>query len=354
MQDNAQTPIVFITGASGFLGRYVVAEALRRGYRVRAIAREKTLSWYEHPALEWVNLDLRQPEGIAEALGGINAVIHLAAAKAGDYQTQFATTVTATENLLKAMVEANVMRLIAISTFSVFDYLNIPEGATINEDSPIESHPEERDVYAQTKLLQEKAIRAFEQKTSARVTIVRPGIVYGRDNLWNAHLGAKVGDRLWIRIGSYACLPLIYVENCAEAIVSAVNCDRAIGQTLNLVDDDLPTQSTYDQKIRQRLTSPPRTIAIDWTVMRLLARTLSTSNKLLFRGRVKLPGLFIPARLHARFKPLQFDNRRAKQVLNWTPRYSLDAALDRIYSDADLLQGSPSTSSASSISSRSE
>ncbi|WP_083602475.1 NAD-dependent epimerase/dehydratase family protein [Hydrococcus rivularis] len=59
MQDNAQTPIAFITGASGFLGRYVVAEALRRGYRVRAIAREKPPSWYEHPALEWVNLDLR-------------------------------------------------------------------------------------------------------------------------------------------------------------------------------------------------------------------------------------------------------------------------------------------------------
>ncbi|MCU0536493.1 MAG: NAD(P)-dependent oxidoreductase [Hydrococcus sp. Prado102] len=351
MQDNAQNPIVLITGASGFLGRYVVAEALRRGYRVRAIAREKPLSYNEHPALEWVNLDLRQPEGIAEALAEVNAVIHLAAAKTGDYQTQFATTVTATENLLKAAIEANLLHLIAISTFSVFDYINIPEDATINEDSPIESHPEERDVYAQTKLLQEKAIRNFEQR-GARATIIRPGIVYGRDNLWNAYLGAKVGDRFWIRIGNRACLPLTYVENCAEAILAAVNCDRAIGQTLNLIDDDLPLQSTYAQKIRQRMTSPPRAIAIDWTVMRLLAQTLSTSNKLLFKGRVKLPGLFVPARVHARFKPLQFDNRRIKQVLGWTPRYSLDAALDRIYSDADLLQ--VSTNPASSTPLRSE
>lgn len=333
--------IVFITGASGFIGQYVVAEALRRGYKVRAtvraIAPEKLPSWYEHPNLELVRLDLLQRSEIVEALQGVNAVIHLAAAKTGDFQTQFATTVTATENLLQGMVEANVLRLIAISTFSVFDYLNTPEGKTIDEDSPLESHPEERDIYAQTKLMQEQKIRTFEKEAGGKVTILRPGMLYGRDCLWNAYLGVKAGDRLWIRIGSRACLPLTYVENCAEAIVSAVSCDRAIGTTLNIVDDDLPTQSIYAEKIRQRMTSSPLAIAIDWTLMRLLAQTLWLTNKTLFRGRVKLPGLFIPARLHARFKPLQYSNLRAKQVLNWTPKYSLDTALDRSCSHSELL-----------------
>lgn len=59
MQDNAQTPIVFITGASGFFRSI----RRRRGVATRVSSscdREgKPPSWYEHPALEWVNLDLR-------------------------------------------------------------------------------------------------------------------------------------------------------------------------------------------------------------------------------------------------------------------------------------------------------
>ena len=45
--------------------------------------------------------------------------------------------------------------------------------------------------------------------------------------------------------------------------------------------------------------------------------------------QAKIPGLFVPARLHARCKPLRYSNQRIKQVLGWTPRYSLIEALER-------------------------
>ncbi len=333
---------LLVTGASGFLGNYVVAEALRRGHQVLAVVRpstnEQDLAWHNHPALELIRIDLRQKNGIVNALQGVEAVIHLAAAKEGDFYTRFAGTVIATENLLDGMIEANVLRLIDISTFSVYDYLRSPSGTTITEDTPIESDPLERDEYAQTKLLQEELVREFEQNDGAQVTVVRPGLIYGKDNLWSTLLGGKLTDNLWLRIGAYATLPLTYVENCADAILCATEREQAVGQTINIVDDDLPSQRTYVQKLAKFKYSMPRTIPVNWTLMRAIAWSVWIYNKKVLKGQAKLPGLFNPVILDARFKHFRFSNARAKQILNWKPVYSLDTGLDRSCSDVQLLQ----------------
>ncbi|MBW4646355.1 MAG: NAD(P)-dependent oxidoreductase [Goleter apudmare HA4340-LM2] len=345
---------LLVTGASGFLGQYVVTAALRRGHQVCAVVRpasgQTQLPWLNHPNLELVRWDLQQQSSPANVLDSVDAVIHLAAAKQGNFDTQYANTVVATENLLAAMVTAKVLRLVAISSFSVFDYLNTPPGAIINEDSPLEREPKQRDVYTQTKLLQENIVRNFQQQANGQVTILRPGMVYGRDYLWNACLGVKVSDRLWIRIGGQAQMPLTYVENCADAIITAAESPTAVGQTLNIVDDDLPTQSLYAHKLTKLMPQSPYTIPLGWTVSRLLAQTFWLANQLLLAGKIKLPGILVPARLHARFKPLRYTNIRAQQVLNWRPQYDLDAALARSCSQQDLLSVPYHTSQASSIS----
>lgn len=337
---------LLITGASGFLGKYVVTEALRSGFQVSAAIRRtanvKGLPWCNSPNLELISIDLTDSDNskLENALSSVDAVVHLAAAKQGNYDTQYANTVIATENLLKAMLKANVKRLIAISTFSVFDYLHIPEGEIINEDSPIETQPSHRDIYAQTKLIQESLFRDFEQTNNGKVTILRPGIVYGRNNLWNAHLGINLKSRLLIRIGGNAQLPLTYVENCAQAIVKACIHQETIGKTLNIIDNDLPTQEVYAEKINKLLPSQPATVPVNWTLMRLLSRSAWLTNRLLFLGKMKLPGIFVPARLEARFKPFRYSNNNAQNVLNWQPQYSLDEALKRSCSDVDLLSES--------------
>ncbi|MEB3217581.1 MAG: NAD(P)-dependent oxidoreductase [Nostocales cyanobacterium 94392] len=331
---------LLVTGASGFLGKYVVAELLRQGFQVRAVIRhtsdEKHLPWRNFANLELTRIDLTQSEKLEDALKGIDTVVHLAAAKQGNYDTQYANTVVATENLLKVMEVMNIKRLVAISTFSVFDYLHIPAREIINEDSPIENQPTNRDVYAQTKLIQESLFRDFEQRNQGEVTILRPGIVYGRNNLWNAHLGINLKNRLWIRIGGNAQLPLTYVENCAQAIVNSCISQEAIGKTLNIVDNDLPTHKVYTDKILNLLPRQSSTIGINWTIMRLLSRSAWFSNKVLFFGKIKLPGILIPARLEARFKPFRYSNKNARQILNWQPKYSLDEALKRSCGDIDL------------------
>jgi nucleoside-diphosphate-sugar epimerase len=332
---------LLITGASGFLGQYVVVEALRRGHQVRAVMRPagdvSRYDWHDHPNVELVRVDLRRKDGLVEAVRGVDAVLHLAAAKAGDFYTQFAGTVIATENLLDAMVQAQVLRLIHISTFSVYEYWKTPINTLITEDATLEQQPLDRDEYAQTKLIQEQLVRDFEQAHKAAVTILRPGMIYGRDNLWNACLGADLTETLTLQIGARAQLPLTYIENCAEAIVLAAETDAAIAQTLNIVDDDLPTQQSFAKLFLHRVKDLPRRVPVNWTLMRFITWALWVYNKFVLGGRAKYPGIFVPARLHARFKPLRYTNDRAKQVLGWTPKYSTQAAVDRSCSEQDLL-----------------
>ena len=338
---------LLITGASGFVGQYVVAEALRRGHQVRAVVRpasnEKRLIWHNHPNIELVRLDLRRKNGISEALQDVDAAIHLAAAKEGDFYTRFAGTVIATENLLDAMVEVNMMRLINISTFSVYDYLRSPSGTTITEQSLIESDPLERDEYAQTKLLQEELVREFEQNHKAQVTTIRPGLIYGRDNLLSSLLGGQLTNNLWLRIGGYATMPLTYIENCAEAIVLASERSQAINQTINIVDDNLPTQRAYVKKLKEFKYPLPKWIPINWKLMRSVAWTFWKYNKVVLKGQARLPGIANPIILDARFKHFRFENTLAKEILNWNPKYSLDTAIERSCSNDELLHVEHST-----------
>lgn len=324
---------LFVTGASGFLGKYVVAEALRRGHQVVAVVRPATaitaIGWSQHPNVKFVRLDLRRRAGIAEALQGIDGVVHLAASKAGDFYAQFGGTVLTTENLLTAMVEANVKRLIAIGTFSVYDYINMRSGSTLDERSPLVKVPAWRDEYAQTKLLQEDLVRQFEKDQGGLVTVLRPGVIYGKDNLWTARLGASLGEGSWLRIGAYSKLPLSYVENCAEAIVMAAEQEAAIGQTLNVLDDKPPTQRQYAKALVAQEPNPPKLVPMNWTVMRTIGNLAWAVNQGLLGGKAKLPGVLVPAKLHARFKSLKYSNQKLKQCLGWTPKYSVEAAIAR-------------------------
>ncbi|MEZ5406738.1 MAG: NAD-dependent epimerase/dehydratase family protein [Acidimicrobiales bacterium] len=351
---------IVVTGATGFVGRYTVAAALARGHRVAAVLRPASSGrelgpLLDHPGVEAVRVDLRSRAGLVDAVRGADSVIHLAAAKSGDFYTQFAGTVVATENLLWAMGEAGVGQLVAVSTFSVYDYKSLDGGTLLTETSPIDADPVKRDEYARTKLLQEELYREFgshgavpdpspeaepQAPEGRRAVIVRPGLIYGRDELWHALLGAELGPR-FLRVGAKATLPLLYVENCAEALVLAAeklaeNPSLVSGETINLVDDDLPTQGRYVELVTA-VMEPPPSLFVPWPVMRLAADALDRANGLLLGGRAKFPGIVVPEKLHGRFKPLRYTNAKAKRLLGWTPRYGTEDAVRRAGGDADLL-----------------
>ncbi|HPB44562.1 MAG: NAD-dependent epimerase/dehydratase family protein [Microthrixaceae bacterium] len=329
---------VFITGSTGFVGSHVVAAALGAGHDVVALVRPAssdpfpTLS--SHPRLTLHRGDLRDPRTIAGAFDGVDVVVHLAAAKAGDFATQFAGTVIATENLIDELARSRVRRLVAISTFSVYDFSAIEAGSLIDETSPIDGSPTDRDEYAQTKLIQERLYR--EEMAHREVVILRPGMIYGRDNLWHPLLGSELGP-VFLRIGSRATMPMTYVENTAAAIVAAIDADGVGGETINIVDDDLPTQKDYARDVEAYVT-PPSSVPVPWPVMSGIAHLLDRMNRSMLGGRAKFPGVLVPAKLDGRFKPFRYSNVKAKRLLAWTPTISQRDAFVRSLRDDVLTE----------------
>ncbi len=323
---------LLVTGSTGFLGRFVVAEALRRGHRVRAVVRRGATCLGAHENLELATADLRSRNDLATVVEGVDAVLHLAAAKTGDLYAQLAGTVLATENLLWAMTEAGVSHIVSVSSFAVYDYVRARSFTSLTENSELELKPYDRDAYAQTKLIQERLVREHAVKHGWRWTILRPGVIFGKENLWTARLGSQAG-RWWIRIGAWAQLPLTYVENCAEAIIKAAEERAANGNIFNIVDDDLPSQSTYAAFLRKHVSPRPHVLLVPWLLMRAAARSADFTNRFFVKGSAKLPGVLVPARLHARMKPLRYHNKHLKAVIGWRPRYDWRQAVLRSICD---------------------
>ncbi len=195
------------------------------------------------------------------------------------------------------------------------------------------------------KLQQEQLTRQFAESHGLRCTILRPGAIYGKHHLWTARLGIPLGNKLWLRIGQSATLPLSYVENCAQAIVLAAEANLAETTILNVVDDDLPSQSRYASLARQHIHPTPALLVLPRSVVRLLGASASGVNQALFRGRAPVPGLLVPARFDARFKALRYPNNRLKTALGWQPRFTLEQALSRCdQPEAELLAVEPNSS----------
>jgi 2-alkyl-3-oxoalkanoate reductase len=322
---------LLVTGANGFVGRAVVSEARRHGHQVVALVRSAERAaevLADGPDLTLVTGDVRDARRWESALDDVDAVIHLAAGKGGDLYSQFGVTVAGTEQLLEAMNRHGCLRLVHVSTFSVYDYAALPVDSVLDERSPIEDTPQRRDEYAQTKLAQEALVRDFGSTEGAEVTILRPGAVYGTGNLWDAGHAATLNG-VGLAIAPRAVQKLTYVDNCAAAIVLAVECPASIGTTLNIVDDDLPTQQEFAAAMRAAGHDVPFSVPLPYRMMRALADLLDEISRRWFDGRAKLPYFLMPAKLDARFRPLRYTNAEAKRVLGWHPTVGLDEALRR-------------------------
>lgn len=335
------TPTILVTGATGFLGRHVVAAALRAGFSVRAAVRPGTdpadLLWGQHPALQIARVDLRRRGGLAAALNGCNTVVHLAATKAGDFAARFSGTVVATENLLAAMDEAGVRRLVHCSSFSVYRSGALPINGVLDEDTPVEDRPLMRDDYAQVKLVQEQLVWDWAVALHRELTVLRPGIIYGPGELWNALIGVEILPKLWLGTGWRTRLPVAWVENVADAFVCAASQSPLAGSALNILDTRSPRVAEYVRAVRPLVPAPPRLVPLGYPLSKVLVYSVATGNRCLLDGRLKLPGGLMPAPFEARFRPLRYTNQRARRVLGWAPRFEFPETLTRVVEEPSLI-----------------
>jgi UDP-glucose 4-epimerase len=323
-----------ITGAGGFLGRHVVAEFLRRGHAVRALVRPASrlddLDWAEH--VEVVRADLRVARDLVAALAEIDVLVHLAAAVTGSEDAQFAATVVGTERLLDALARSQTKRLVLASSFSVYDWSAIR--GTLSEESPLEAGADlyERDGYAVAKAWQERVVRRAAAAHGWQLTVLRPGFIWGRDHAYLACLGQRIG-RLHVVFGGSTRLPLTHVVNCADLFATAAEDPRAIGETFNVIDDDEVRAWGYLGEYLKHSADRGFRISVPYSLALAGARLARWTSRRIFQGKGKLPSLLIPCRFEARFKPLRFSNRKAREVLGWRPPVSFAECLRLTYEE---------------------
>jgi nucleoside-diphosphate-sugar epimerase len=322
---------VLITGAAGFLGCAILAEAVAAGHQVTAVVRT-ALPDSGICSLDEVRVvpgDLRVRGEWCDALADTQAVIHAAAAAGGDRGLQLSNTIVGTENLLSALSASAVERFVHISSFSVYDYAGLRTGGVVDENTPLETRPGERDAYTETKLVQETLVREWCGSQGVPCIVLRPGAIAGAGRDWEHGAAVSMG-RFSLVFSPRAPFRMISVANCASAAVRALELPKSGDATVNLVDDELPTHAEFFRRCRDAGADLGYMVPVPWAVVSGAGAALQLVNRGVLAGRMKLPEILDHPRQQVRWKPLRYPNDRARAVLNWRPEQPVEATIARI------------------------
>lgn len=292
--EHRPTPSVLVTGASGFIGRAVCRTLLAAGHSVVGLTGHGAAP---HGALP-LRFDLTRADDFDPACPEVDGMIHLAGlahvpAHTVARETIWRINVDATRTLAQTAARRG-MRFVYLSSAKV-----LGESGEWGDDAP----PAPVDLYAQSKLAAEEAIRAIP---GLDYTILRPPLVYGPHVKGNFLRLLKLADSPWPLPFAALTAPrsLLCVENLAAAICAcfAAPTPWATGRTWLVADD--PPLSTAELVVwlRTALGRPDRLWPLPPTLLAALGGLTGRQSDL-----DRLSGRFV---LHA-------DHLRAR--LGWRP-----------------------------------
>lgn len=319
---------VLVTGASGFLGIRVVDQLLRRGHGVRAMIRPKSSEPRWADKVEIFRADLRVHDHLERAFDGVDAVIHLAAATSGDEDSQFVSTVVATERFMDAMIQSPVKRLVHVSSLVVYDWSKV--SGKMDEESPLVTDIFGMGGYTIAKVWQERVVLKAAKAHSLDLTVMRPGFIWGPRHTKIAGMGRQFG-RVHVMFGPNVRLPLTYVVNCADCIVTALESPAAVGEAFNVIDGDQIRVWRYVREYMRRTGDRGYLFPVPYFLGFAVAALASFTSRALFGKKGKLPSLLVPRRFESQFKPIQFSTKKLKEKLAWSPPFIFDRCLDLSY-----------------------
>ncbi len=308
---------ILITGATGFVGSHVADLAKERGYAIRALARPSAdLSHLKSLGAEIIPGDLTDSAAVAQAVDGVDVVIHTAA-KVGDWgpvEDYRAVNVEGLRNLLEAVKGKNLKRFVHVSSLGVYEARH-HHGT--DEGEPLPDH--HIDGYTQTKVESEKLALEYIRKFQMPITILRPGFVYGpRDRSILPRLAnrLKEGSIVYIARGRYA-LNTTYVGNIAEACFLAIENEKAVGEIFNITDGEFVTKRQFFETVADGLGLPRPKMSVPlW-----LARRLAAWRERVFRRKNKPnPPRITQATLKFAGLNLDFSIVKARTILGYEPK----------------------------------
>ena len=267
------------------------------------------------------------PPTLAGALDGVDVVYHLAASMGGAPADVFLNTVVASKNLLDAVVATGRrVKLVLVSSLGVCGVAGLPPGTVVDESTPLEEHPELRDVYSQAKLRQERLFREYQARHGFPLVVMRPGVIYGPGG---SRISARVGldvAGVFFHLGGRNLLPLTYVDSCADAVALAGQRELANGQTYLVVDDEPITAKEFLARYRREVQRIP-VVPLPGPVLRLLSHAVLAYSRW---SRGQLPPVLTPYKTATTWKPTRFSNVNLK-ALGWQPLVSTNEGLRRAF-----------------------
>ena len=235
---------ILITGADGFIGSHLTEMLAGRGYQIKALSQYNSFNnwgWLEEvnclDEIEVLTGDIRDPHFCKYITKDIDLIFHLAALIAIPYSyiapdSYVDTNVKGTLNICQAALENDVKRVIHTSTSEVYgtaEYVPIDEKHPLQPQSP----------YSATKIAADAMAMSFYNSFDLPITIARPFNTYGPRQSARAVIPTIItqianGEKL-IKLGDISpTRDFNYVEDTCRGFVALAECDKTIGQTVNI------------------------------------------------------------------------------------------------------------------------
>lgn len=313
-----------VTGATGFVGRALVAALRARGDTVRALVRRssdaKALARLRHLGAETRDGDVEDEASIARAAAGVEVIFHAAgyASLRGDKKRHEAVNLIGTENALGAAKTAGVRRLVHVSSAGVTKSMR--PRSYVHEDLP--QPPSFLDAYCETKALAEDLVIAANGGAFETVTL-RPAWIWGPDDttlLPTFIRPLREGRFVWID-GGQSLVATSYIRSVTDALLLAAKVPEAAGRVYYITDDERVTAREFLTQLfgAVSLTPPRRSLPLG------VAATVAWVAEKLMRNppftRSEVASLGVSA---------HFNIQRARKELGYAPALTIAEGMERL------------------------
>ncbi len=320
---------VLVTGATGFLGRYVVEQLVARGEQVRALVRRPACE-LQQLGVEIALGDLRERDKVIEACRGITTVYHVAAVAGiwGPWSQYFSINVEGTRHVLAGCREQGVQKLIYTSspsvTFAGGDQSGIDESAPYPERWLCH--------YPHTKAIAEREVLAAHGPGLATCAL-RPHLIWGpRDGHLVPRLieRARFGQLRQVGAGKNL-VDMIYVENAAEAHLQAADAlaaDSSVGGKAYFLSQGEPVNCwDWINELLALVQLPPVRRSVPLSVAYALGAMLETVYRLLRKNDEPRMTRFLALQLG---RDHYFNIDAARRDLGYQPTVSTTEGMKKL------------------------
>lgn len=237
---------ILVTGADGFIGSHLTEALVRRGYDVRAFVFYNSFNswgWLDHCAddvkgkFEVFAGDIRDTNGVREAMKGCDTVLHLAALIAIPYSyhspdTYVDTNVKGTLNVVQAARDLGVSKVVHTSTSEVYGTARF---VPITEDHPLQG----QSPYSASKIGADQIALSFHASFGTPVSVIRPFNTYGPRQSARAVIPTIItqiaNGKRKIKLGAvHPTRDFNFVADTVAGFLAAIGTDCGIGDVINL------------------------------------------------------------------------------------------------------------------------